>query len=79
MERIKLGEDEKKLLEISASDLIPMMSQNKELGHVRQNAFEYYDKGLKEVFQVQVTVTRRKPDFLDVFQTEEMTELAGSK
>lgn len=56
----ELTEDEIKLLVISASD-------------VRQNAYEYFSTG-GEVFQVQVTVTRRENDFLEAFQTEEMKD-----
>lgn len=72
-----LNDTEKGLLQYSAGDLIPMLREKKDLVHVKQCAFEYYDKIAKEFWQVQVTVTRRKDDFLKAFQTEEMEEYAG--
>jgi hypothetical protein len=70
--RLELNESEKSLLLFSAGDLIPMLQGNKELVHVKQGAYDYYDSASKETFQVQVTVTRRTDDFLEPFQTEEM-------
>lgn len=71
-ERKQLEPNEQKLLEFSAGDLIPMLEKNKELQHVRQQAFQYYSTNNKEIFEVHVTVTRHAPDFLEPFTTEEM-------
>lgn len=65
------------LLEYSAGDLIPMLEQNKKLHHVKQQAFEYYSEKNKEFYQVQVIVTRHSSDFLEAFQTEEMSGFEG--
>ena len=73
MKRLELNDTEKQLLMFSAGDLIPMLKDNQQLRHVKQNAFEYYDAATKKIFQVQVTVTRNKSDFLEPFQTEEMS------
>lgn len=73
MNRQELNQSEKDLLNFSAGDLIPMLKDNSELSHVKQKAFEYYDADSKEYYQVQVLVTRNKSDFLEDFQTEEMT------
>lgn len=73
MPKYQLREVEKELLLGSASELIDGLASKKKLAHVRQMAFEYYNADSNETFQVQVTVTRDESDFLDVFQTEEMT------
>lgn len=69
----ELNNDEKSLLEISAKELIPMLSEKKKLTHVKQVAFEYYSEQTDEIFQVQVLVTRDESDFLEPFTTEEMS------
>ncbi|HRH68871.1 MAG TPA: hypothetical protein PLB89_05120 [Flavobacteriales bacterium] len=69
----KLRQTELDLLEVSARDLIPAISANTELKHVREMAFEYYDKKLEQHYQVHVMVTRDADDFLEPFQTEEMS------
>jgi hypothetical protein len=73
-DKIQLTDDCINLLKITASELIPKMSANTGLNHVKQQAFDHYDPMTKEVYQVQVTVTRREADFLEPFQTEEMVE-----
>jgi hypothetical protein len=73
-ERIELSESCKNLLEFSAGDLIPMLENNKKLSHVKQCAFEHCSNKNKEIYQVHVTVTRSEHDFLDAFQTEEMSQ-----
>jgi hypothetical protein len=72
MARQELNQNEKDLLNFSAGDLIPMLEENTELSHVKQKAFDYYDSKAKQIYQVQVTVTRNESDFLEDFQTEEM-------
>jgi hypothetical protein len=69
--RLELNQNEKDLLQFSAGDMIPMLEGNRKLHHVKQTAFQHYCNKTKEIFQVQVTVTRRKPDFLEFFTTEE--------
>jgi hypothetical protein len=64
--------DEAKLIEISVKELCANLQDRPELDHMKQCAFEYWAKDTGEEFQVQITVTRRKSDFLDAFQTEEM-------
>lgn len=71
--RIHLKTTEKNLLEFSAGDLIPILEEKKKLQHVKQMAFEYYSEKNKEIYQIQVTVTRHESDFLEPFQTEEMS------
>lgn len=73
MDRRQLKQHEKDLLEYSAGDLIPMLINAPDLLHVKQCAFGYYDNDTKQEFQVQVTVTRCKSDFLEAFQTEELS------
>ena len=73
-ERRELTKSCTDLLEFSAGDLIPMLEKNKKLHHVRQQAFEYYSEKNKEFYQIHVTVTRNESDFLEPFQTEEMSE-----
>jgi len=72
-ERVELTQSCKDLLQYSAGDLIPMLAANKKLLHVRQNAFVWYNPYTKEEYQVHVTVTRNESDFLEAFQTEEMS------
>ena len=72
-DRAQLDRNSKDLLGISAGDLIPMLSKNPKLQHVKQSAFDYYNAETKEHFQVQVIVTRHKDDFLEFLQTEEMS------
>lgn len=69
----EVTQDEIKLLVISSSELCDMLDNRRDLHHVRQNAYEYLSPN-GEVFQVQVTVTRREDDFLEAFQTEEMKD-----
>lgn len=71
-ERRELTKSCTDLLEFSAGDLIPMLEKNKKLQNVRQKAFEYYSDKNKEFYEVHVTVTRYKGDFLEDFTTEEM-------
>lgn len=71
--RVQLDANSKLLLEFSAGDLIPMLSENKKLHHVKQVAFHHYNNETKEHYQVQVLVTRNESDFLQEFETEEMT------
>lgn len=73
-ERRELSKDCKDLLVFTAGDLIPMLEDNSDLLHVKQNAFDYYSEKNKEFFQIQVTVTRSQSDFLDFLQVEEMSE-----
>lgn len=75
--RIELNDSEKSLLQFCAGDLIPELKSKKDLIHVKQCAFDYYEAKSKETFQVQVTVTRNKSDFLEAFQTEEMSMYGG--
>lgn len=77
MKRQQLNQNEKDLLNFSAGDLIPMLKDNSDLSHVKQKAFEYYDSDAKEYYQIQVVVTRNESDFLEDFQTEEMTTVGG--
>ena len=49
-----------------------MLEKNKKLQNVRQKAFEYYSDKNKEFYEVHVTVTRYKGDFLEDFTTEEI-------
>lgn len=72
-ERVELTQSCKDLLNYSAGDLIPMLAANKKLLHVRQNAFVWYNPETKEEYQVHVTVTRNESDFLEAFETEEMS------
>lgn len=72
-ERVELTKSCKDLLEYSAGDLIPMLAADKKLLHVRQSAFTWYNPETKEEYQVHVTVTRNGRDFLEAFQTEEMS------
>jgi hypothetical protein len=72
-ERKELNDSEKSLLQFSAGDLIPMLRNNPDLLHVKQGAFDCYLSETGETFQVQVTVTRDQNDFLEPFQTEEMS------
>ena len=67
-----IDENGKFLLLKSAEELIKELSANDKLSHVKQTAFEHYDKKRKETVHVQVTVTRDENDFLEPFQTEEM-------
>lgn len=60
------------LLDVTTRDLVPMLNKDQKLRHVRQMAFEFYDKELKQEYQVHVLVTRDRDDFLEPFQTEEM-------
>jgi hypothetical protein len=71
--RLELTKCEKDLLNFSAADLIPMLNEKTKLLHVKQTAFQYYSEKTKEIFQVQVTVTRDETAFLDDFTTEEMS------
>jgi hypothetical protein len=73
----ELNKNEKDLLEISAKELTQMLTDNEDLSHVKQMAYGYYSKETEEEFQVQVIVTRRTNDFLEAFQTEEMSEFKG--
>lgn len=61
------------LLQMCAEDLIPALKAGKGLRHVRQCAFQVYDNVDKESIQVHVLVTRDSDDFLESFQTEEMS------
>jgi|GEM_PF-6587979 len=72
--RLELNDSEKSLLLFSAGDLIPMLKENPKLVHVKQGAFDCYIPQTKETFQVQVTVTRCESDFLEPFETEEMSQ-----
>lgn len=76
-ERRELTSSCKDLLDFSAGYLIPMLEKNESLTHVKQQAFDYYSPKTKEIYQVQVTVTRQESDFLEPFQTEEMSEYDG--
>lgn len=69
--KAEINKTNKTLLEISASELIPMLSANKTLIAVKQGAFDYFNKETEEHFQVQVVVTRRQSDFIEAFVTEE--------
>ena len=69
----KLSEDQKKLLEIGAIDLIKNLSEQPSLCHVRQMAFDHYRSETGEQFQIQITVTRDETDFLEFLQIEEMS------
>lgn len=71
-ERRELTQSCKNLLEFAAGDLIPMLEKKKDLLYVKQQAFDYYSGITKEHYQVQVTVTRDKDDFLEFLQVEEM-------
>jgi hypothetical protein len=73
----ELSKNEKDLLEISAKELTQMLTYNKDLSHVKQMAYGYYSNETKEEFQVQILVTRHENDFLEAFQTEEMSEYKG--
>lgn len=75
--RLELRQSEKDLLQFSAGDLIPMLEAEKNLAHVKQTAYRYYSPKTKEYFDVQVTVTRNKSDFLEPFTTEEMEMFGG--
>jgi hypothetical protein len=72
-QRLELTQVQKDLLNFSAGDLIPMLEKKKGLDYVKQAAFGHYCSATKEFFQVQVTVTRDKRDFLEHFTTEEMS------
>lgn len=71
--RVQLDKSAKDLLEYTAGDLIPKLGADKELHHVKQSAFDYYNEKTKEHYQVQVLVTRCESDFLEFLQVEEMT------
>jgi len=71
--RVELTQSCKDLLQYSAGDLIPMLAADKKLKHVRQSAFQYYNSETNEYYQVHVLVTRDQNDFLEAFQTEEMS------
>ena len=71
-ERMELRKTEKDLLEFSAGDLIPMLENDKKAIHYKQTAFIYYSEKRKEIFEVQVTVTRHVNNFLEPFQIEQM-------
>lgn len=73
LKRAELSKSSKDLLEFTAGDLIPKLSANKRLQHVKQSAFDHYNKETKEHFQVHVTVTRHESDFLEFLQTEEIS------
>lgn len=73
LKRKELNDSEKSLLQFSAGDLIPMLQAKKKLLHVKQGAFDCYIPETGETYQVQVTVTRDQKDFLEPFQTEEMS------
>jgi len=73
-ERETLDNSATTLLIVTAGDLIPMLRNAPDLIHVRQSAFDYYDKENDEHWQVQITVTRKESDFLEFLQTEEMSE-----
>lgn len=73
IQRKELNESEKSLLMFSAGDLIPMLQDNRDLLHVKQGAFDCYIPETGETYQVQVTVTRDQNDFLEPFETEEMS------
>jgi hypothetical protein len=70
---MKLSPNEKALLEISAAELIEELTKETDYVHVKQCAFQHWSEETKEVFQIQVTITRDKGDFLDAFQTEYMS------
>lgn len=65
--RLKLDENMIKLLEFTAGDLIPVLESKPDLAYVQETAFGYYSQVNNEEFQVQVTVTRLKDDFLEPF------------
>lgn len=68
----ELSPNELSLIQISAVELSEMLTERTDLLHVKQVAYSHYSKETDEEFQVQITVTRSKTDFLDAFQTEEM-------
>ena len=68
----ELTSNEKSLLEISSKELCEMLTERTDLIHVKQCAYAHYSKETDEEFQVQITVTRSKSDFLEAFTTEEM-------
>lgn len=70
--KIELSDSEKTLILATSKDLIPMLAEAKDLIHVRQSAFDYFDKETEEHFQVQIMVTRSPSDFLEFLETEEM-------
>ena len=71
--RQELTQTCKNLLEYSAGDLIPILAANKNLLHVKQSGFDFYNKETEEHYQVQVLVTRNESDFLEAFETLEMS------
>lgn len=71
--KVSINETNVSLLAISAGEMLAELPMRPELRHLRQNAFDYYNENTKEYYQVHVTVTRDEGDFLEAFQTEEMS------
>lgn len=71
-EEIILRNWNKSMLELAAIRLIPIIIKGKHLLHVKQTAFEYFDKNSSEILQIQITVTRDTSSFLEDLETEEL-------
>jgi hypothetical protein len=77
-ESFELSDDEKALLLGAPRALITELIDHPSSLHIRSHAFDYYCDETKEMYQVQVVVTRVEDHFLKPFEmevTKEFSEL----
>ena len=63
----QLSELEKNMLIESAKKMIILLEKEKEACNVSETAFQYFSDDNKEVYQIQMLVTRREYEFIDLF------------
>lgn len=71
---LKLSEVDIDSLDLSAGVLIPMLEEQSNTMRLKTTAFVYNSPRTKEIFHVQVIVTRDKTEFLDECKKEEITD-----
>jgi len=77
MKKHILTENEKRDLHATVVQSISDLRKYTEIGQIKAEAFNL--KFAKEEFQVQIIVTRYKPDFLDFLQTEATTIMTAEE
>jgi hypothetical protein len=70
MSEQELNKDQLELLNLIAKDTIKDLDNVPDIRSSRQLAFEYFSKETKEIFQVQIVVSRDESDRLEPFQSE---------
>jgi hypothetical protein len=65
-----LNQDQRDLLSIAAADLLPKMhNEDDNVESLSQGAFHFYDKVNRQMYQVQVKVTRNPECFIEGLET----------